>query len=126
MGRPKKIKKEEGKTESPTNMSPCQKAEMEKDIQLSRMEYENNVRNVFQAEKAKEVESLIVVLKEYLESFIVLGYDLNGMPIELINLTSPMGQDALVERLRKLGAKVNYNMHESNGTNPFGVGKDEE
>ena len=126
MGRPKKVKKEETQTESPDKMSPQQKAEMDKDILLSKMEYENNVRNVFQAEKAKEVESLIFVLKEYLESFIVVGYDLNGMPIELINLTSPMGQDALVERLRKLAMKVNYNMNESNGTNPFGVGKDED
>ncbi len=50
--------------------------------------------------KVKDLEHLDNVASEYLKTFMILGYDLNGEKAFIMHATNPHDRDALVEHLR--------------------------
>lgn len=50
--------------------------------------------------KVKDLEHLDSVVSEFLQTFMVLGYDMNGEKIFIMHATNPHDRDALVEHLR--------------------------
>lgn len=50
--------------------------------------------------KVKDLEHLDTVVSEFLKTFMVLGYDLNGEKVFIMHATNPHDKDALVEHLR--------------------------
>ena len=46
-------------------------------------------------EKSKNLQNLTGLISEYLSAFIVLGYDINGMPVNIIHAKNQMDADAL-------------------------------
>ena len=50
--------------------------------------------------KVKDLEQLDTVITEYLDTFMVLGYDINGEKVLIMHATSPHDRDALVEHMR--------------------------
>jgi len=50
--------------------------------------------------KVKDLEHLDTMVSEFLKTFMVLGYDLNGEKVFIMHATNPHDRDALVEHLR--------------------------
>lgn len=50
--------------------------------------------------KVKDLEQLDTVITEYLNTFMLLGYDINGEKVIIMHATNPHDRDALVEHLR--------------------------
>jgi hypothetical protein len=50
--------------------------------------------------KVKDLEHLDVIVSEFLKTFAILGYDLNGEKICIMHASNPHDRDALVEHLR--------------------------
>jgi hypothetical protein len=50
--------------------------------------------------KVKDLEHLDIMVSEFLKTFMVLGYDLNGEKVFIMHATNPHDKDALVEHLR--------------------------
>jgi len=50
--------------------------------------------------KAKDLDHLNLIMEEYLKCYMVLGYDLNGEKICVMNAHSSSEKDALIEHLR--------------------------
>lgn len=50
--------------------------------------------------KVKDLEQLDTVITEYLDTFMLLGYDINGEKVLIMHATNPHDRDALVEHLR--------------------------
>ncbi len=50
--------------------------------------------------KVKDLEHLDGVASEFLKTFMILGYDLNGEKAFIMHATNPHDRDALVEHLR--------------------------
>lgn len=50
--------------------------------------------------KVKDLEHLDSVVSEFLKTFMILGYDLNGEKAFIMHATNPHDKDALVEHLR--------------------------
>lgn len=50
--------------------------------------------------KVKDLEHLTGIVTEYLQAFMVLGYDINGEKVFVMHATNPHDRDALVEHLR--------------------------
>lgn len=50
--------------------------------------------------KVKDLEHLDCVVSEFLKTFMVLGYDLNGEKVFIMHATNPHDKDALIEHLR--------------------------
>ncbi len=50
--------------------------------------------------KAKDLDHLNLIMEEYLKCFMVLGYDLNGEKICIMNAHTSSEKDALIEHLR--------------------------
>jgi hypothetical protein len=50
--------------------------------------------------KVKDLEHLDAMVSEFLKTFMVLGYDLNGEKVFIMHATNPHDRDALVEHLR--------------------------
>ena len=50
--------------------------------------------------KVKDLEQLDTVITEYLDTFMLLGYDINGEKVIIMHATNPHDRDALVEHLR--------------------------
>lgn len=52
-------------------------------------------------EKAKNVNSLVSLITEYLSAFIIIGYDVSGDPVNIIHATNQMDADALSAAINK-------------------------
>ena len=52
--------------------------------------------------------------------FMLIGYDLNNNPIEMVSAYSVAEHDALLERFRRVMYKINQNIANSNGEDPYG------
>ena len=50
--------------------------------------------------KVKDLEHLDHIAEEYLKSYMILGYDLNGEKVSIMHAENPHDRDALVEHLR--------------------------
>jgi len=71
-------------------------------------------------EKRREIETLDSTLKEFIGPFMLIGYDLNNNPIEMVSASSAAEHDALLERLRRVMFKINQNIMNSGGNDPYG------
>ena len=50
--------------------------------------------------KVKDLEHLDHIVEEYLNSYMILGYDINGEKVSIMHAENPHDRDALVEHLR--------------------------
>jgi type II secretory pathway component GspD/PulD (secretin) len=50
--------------------------------------------------KVKDLEHLDTIAEEYLKTYMILGYDLNGEKVSIMHAKNPHDRDALVEHLR--------------------------
>jgi hypothetical protein len=50
--------------------------------------------------KLKDLEHLDNIAQEFLRTFIILGYDINGEKVHIFHAETPHDRDALVEHLR--------------------------
>ena len=50
--------------------------------------------------KVKDLEHLDVITQEYLDSYMILGYDINGEKVSIMHAENPHDRDALIEHLR--------------------------
>jgi hypothetical protein len=50
--------------------------------------------------KVKDLEHLDHIAEEYLNSYMILGYDINGEKVSIMHAENPHDRDALVEHLR--------------------------
>jgi hypothetical protein len=50
--------------------------------------------------KIRDLQNLDVVVAEFLQTFMILGYDINGEKVCITHASTPAARDALVEHLR--------------------------
>jgi len=106
------------------NMNQAEQANIQQMIQLAKLEYMKTVKNSIVNEKRREIDSLDMQIKEFLGPYMLIGYDLNNQPVEIVSANDPASHDALLERFRRVMFKINQNIMQSNGTDPYGF-KDE-
>lgn len=104
----------------PQDVSDNDQKKIDELIQHSQLEY-SKIKNSFIKEKKKEIDALNHQIKEFVGPYILIGYDLNNNPIEVVSANSQSDHDALLERLRRLMYKVNQNIINSGGTDPYGL-----
>lgn len=80
----------------------------------------NKVTSSIVKEKKKEIETLDKQIKEFIGPFMLIGYDLANNPVEMVSASSPAEHDALLERLRRVMFKINQNIANSGGNDPYG------
>ena len=80
----------------------------------------NKIKVGMVKEKKKEIEALDQMIKEFIGPFMLIGYDLTNNPIEMVSASSPAEHDALLERLRRVMYKINQNIANSGGNDPYG------
>ena len=88
-------------------------------VMLANLEY-TKLKNKILREKKREIDSLDVQIKEFLSSYMLIGYDLNNNPVEIVSASTTAENDALLERFRRVMSKINQNISNSNGDDPFG------
>lgn len=88
-------------------------------VMLANLEY-TKLKNKILREKKREIDSLDVQIKEFLSSYMLIGYDLNNNPVEIVSASTTAENDALLERFRRVMFKINQNISNSNGDDPFG------
>ena len=106
------------------NMNQAEQANIQQMIQLAKLEYMKTVKNSIVNEKRREIDSLDMQIKEFLGPYMLIGYDLNNQPVEIVSANDPASHDALLERFRRVMFKINQNIMQSNGADPYGF-KDE-
>ena len=89
-------------------------------LQLAKMEYMKSLKNKIVKEKHREIDSLDQQIKEFLGPYMLIGYDLNNQPVEIVSAENPAHYDALLERFRRVMFKINQNIVNSNGEDPYG------
>jgi hypothetical protein len=80
----------------------------------------NKIKVGMVKEKKKEIEALDQMIKEFIGPFMLIGYDLTNNPIEMVSASSPAEHDALLERLRRVMYKINQNIANTGGNDPYG------
>lgn len=80
----------------------------------------NKIKVGMVKEKKKEIEALDQMIKEFIGPFMLIGYDLSNNPIEMVSASSPAEHDALLERLRRVMYKINQNIANTGGNDPYG------
>lgn len=101
-------------------MSPVEQANISQMIQLAKLEYMKTLRGNIINEKRREIDSLDQQIKEFLGPYMLIGYDLNNQPVEIISAEDPASHDALLERFRRVMFKINNNIIQSQGNDPYG------
>ena len=79
-----------------------------------------NLKQRVVKEKHREIDSLDQQIKEFLGSYMLIGYDLNNQPVEIVSAGDPASHDALLERFRRVMFKINQNIVNSQGNDPYG------
>jgi hypothetical protein len=102
-----------------TNLSEVEQQKIQDIISLAQLEF-SKIKTSIIKEKKKEIDTLEIVVKEFMGPFMLMGYDLNDNPIEMVSANSPAEYDALLERLRRVVVKINQNLANSNGNDPYG------
>jgi hypothetical protein len=98
---------------------PDQKALLEM-VRNAQLEYYNKIKTNIIKEKRREIEALDTQIKEFIGPYMLIGYDLNDNPIEMVSAKTPAERDAILERLRKVMFKINQNIANSDGEDPYG------
>ena len=75
-----------------------QLAQVEEVIKSAFLRFYDNAQ--LKQHKVKDLEHLDGLASEYLKTFMILGYDLNGEKAFIMHATNPHDRDALVEHLR--------------------------
>jgi hypothetical protein len=75
-----------------------QLAQVEEVIKNAFLRFYDNAQ--LKQHKVKDLEHLDSVASEFLKTFMILGYDLNGEKAFIMHATNPHDRDALVEHLR--------------------------
>jgi hypothetical protein len=114
-----------GTSPVPDQAAANETAAMQEMIQLAKLEYLKSLKHKIVKEKRREIDSLDQQIKEFLGPYMLIGYDLNDQPVELISAESPTQYDALLERFRRIMYKINQNMVNSNGEDPYGSNRSE-
>jgi uncharacterized protein (DUF885 family) len=102
-----------------TNLTEIEQRKIQEMISLAQLE-SSKIKTSIVKEKKKEIDTLETVVKEFMGPFMLMGYDLNDNPIEMVSANSPAEYDALLERLRRVVVKINQNIANSNGNDPYG------
>ena len=100
--------------------TPAEQAAITEMIQLAKLEYMKTLKGKIVSEKRNEINSLDMQIKEFLGPYMLIGYDLNNQPVEIVSAEDPAAHDALLERFRRVMYKINQNIVQSNGTDPYG------
>lgn len=106
-------------TASGTIISESDQKRLQEMVMLANLEY-SKLKNKVLREKKREIDSLDGQIKEFLGAYMLIGYDLNNNPVEIISAGSTAENDALLERFRRVMFKINQNITNSNGDDPFG------
>ena len=101
-------------------MTQAEQAKIAEMIQLAKLEYMKTLKGKIVNEKRKEIDSLDMQIKEFLGPYMLIGYDLNNQPVEIVSAEDPAAHDALLERFRRVMLKINQNIMNSNGQDPYG------
>jgi len=88
-------------------------------IMLANLEFAKLKSKIIK-EKRKEIEALDDQIKEFLGPYMLIGYDLNDNPVEIVSANTAAENDALLERFRRVMFKINQNIANSNGEDPYG------
>ena len=89
-------------------------------IQLAKLEYMKTLKNNIINEKRKEIDALDMQIKEFMGPYMLIGYDLNNQPVEIVSAEDPASHDALLERFRRVMFKINNNIVQTQGNDPYG------
>ena len=111
-------------TSQPPALTPQEAKAYQELAQLARLEYLKSLNSKIVKEKKREISSLDVQIREFLGPYILIGYDLNNQPVEVVSAQNPAEHDALLERFRRVMYKINQNIVNSNGEDPYGNGDD--
>jgi len=103
-----------------SKITPTEQASINQMIQLAKLEYMKSLKNAIVNEKRKEIDSLDMQIKEFLGPYMLIGYDLNNQPVEIVSASDPASHDALLERFRRVMFKINNNIVQTNGNDPYG------
>ena len=101
-------------------LSQVEQASLQDMLQLAKLEYFKNLKQKVVKEKHREIDSLDQQIKEFLGSYMLIGYDLNNQPVEIVSAGDPASHDALLERFRRVMFKINQNIVNSQGNDPYG------
>jgi hypothetical protein len=101
-------------------LSTAEQKKIQDMLNIAQFEYQKIKTNVIKEKKA-EIETLELLIKEFLGPYILIGYDLNSNPIEMVSAASTAEHDALLERLRRVVFKINQNIFNSGGNDPYGT-----
>lgn len=102
-----------------TSLTDNDQRRLQEMVMLANIEY-NKIKNKIIKEKRREIESLDGQIKEFLGPYMLIGYDLNNNPVEIVSANTAAENDALLERFRRVMFKINQNITNSNGDDPFG------
>lgn len=101
------------------SMTTAEQKKLQDMLTHAQLEYAKVKHQVIK-EKRREIDTLNHVIKEFMGPFILIGYDLNNNPVEMISAESTAEHDAVLERLRRVMYKINQNIANSNGNDPYG------
>ena len=107
-------------------LSQTEQANLQDMLQLARLEYYKNLKQKIVKEKHREIDSLDKQIKEFLGPYMLIGYDLNNQPVEIVSAGDPAAHDALLERFRRVMFKINQNIVNSQGNDPYGLKEDDD
>ena len=106
-------------------LSQAEQASLQDMMQLVKLEYLKNLKQKVIKEKRREIDSLDQQIKEFLGAYMLIGYDLNNQPVEIVSAGDPAAHDALLERFRRVMFKINQNIVNSQGNDPYGFKEDD-
>lgn len=107
-------------------LSQAEQANLQDVLQLARLEYFKNLKQRIVKEKHREIDSLDKQIKEFLGPYMLIGYDLNNQPVEIVSASDPAAHDALLERFRRVMFKINQNIINTQGNDPYGFKEDDD
>ena len=71
-------------------------------------------------DKHNEIDAHECQIKEFMGPFMLIVYDINNNPVEMVSANSVAEHDSLLERFRRVMFKINQNIANSNGDDPYG------
>lgn len=107
-------------------LSQTEQVNIQEMLHLAKLEYLKNLKQKVVKEKRREINSLDQQIKEFLGSYMLIGYDLNNQPVEIVSADDPASHDALLERFRRVMFKINQNIVNSQGNDPYGLKEDDD
>jgi len=106
--------KKNGEPKKPTSSLPVvsksEKAVIEELLRSAFTEYSLKY-DVKKLERAETAQRLTAFISEFLSAYMIIGYDMQGAPLNIIHATNQMDADALSAALNKLIFNLN-NMDE--------------